>query len=139
MDFRDWRLEDIDIPDDYLKNGQDDLYWESDDLSVFYLCIQPVLYKGKEAVSYGIDILPFENEDEDWLEVQSTLENKGYEPDGDGWESYMRDCISQENPDLAVKVQYDSESDSCGLYVLNSMEDYRALLGQVDIAVRGLL
>lgn len=139
MDFRELSLEEIEIPDDYLDAPQDDLYWENDELPAFYLVIQDVLHKGQEAVCYGLDIMPFDDEGDEWSEVMTALESKGHEPDGYGWESYLLDYIGQENPDLASRVGSDSESDTCGLYVLDSLKDYRALQTLVSTAIRELL
>lgn len=139
MNFRELYLEETEIPDDYLNEAQDDIYWESDEYSVFYMAIQDILHKGHEAVCYALDIMPFEDEGEEWAEVMSALENKGYETDGYGWEECLLDYIGQENPDLSAKVESDSESDTCGLYVLDSLKDYRALLGLVSTCVRELL
>ena len=139
MNFRELFLEETEIPGDYLDETQDDLFWENDDHSVFYLAIQDILHKGHEAVCYSLDIMPFDDEGDEWLEVMHALESKGYDTDGYGWESYLLDYIGQENPDLAARVGNDSESDTCGLYVLDSLEDYRALQALVSTSIRELL
>ena len=132
-------LEETYIPEEYLDEIEDDIYWENDENPVFYLAVQAILHKGKEAVCYAVDIMPFEGEDDEWEEVMGALENKGYDTDGYGWESYLTDYIGHNNPGLAARVECDSESDTCGLYVLDNLEDYEALLGSISTAVRELL
>lgn len=139
MAFRELYLEETDIPDGYLEEAEGDLYWENSDNSVFYLLIQDVLHKGREAVCYGVQVLPFDEEGEEWSEVMNALQSKGYESDGPGWESYLLDYINQEYPDLAAKVDGESAAESCCLHVMNSLQDYRALLAAVSTAVRELL
>lgn len=139
MNFRELRLEETDIPDDYLEDPQDELYWENDENSVFYLVIQDVLHKGHEAVCYALDIMPFDDEGEEWTEVMTALEHKGFETGGYGWEEYLGEYIAQENPDLAARLESDSEAETCGLYVLDSLDDYRSLLALVSTAIRELL
>ena len=139
MNFRELYLEETEIPDAYPDEIQDDLYWENDEHSVFYMSIQDILHKGQEAVCYALDIMPFDDEGEDWADVMNVLESKGYDSDGYGWESYLLDYLEQENPNLATKVGNDSESDTCGLYVLDSLEDYYALLALVSTAIRELI
>lgn len=139
MDFRELHLESASIPKGYLTDVGDELHWENDEYSPFYLVIQDVLHKGQESVCYGVHVLPFDDEGEEWLEVMNALESKGYETDGFGWESYLLDYIAQENPDLAAKVDSESEDEVCGLHVLDSLRDYRALLVAVSTSIRELL
>lgn len=138
MSFRELRLEETEISDDCLENLQEGIYWENYDNPVFYLVIQDILHKGQEAVCYAVDIMPFEDEGEEWTELLAAIENKGFEANGYGWEGYLVEYISQENPELAARLESDSEAESCGLYVLNSLEDYCSLLTLVSTAVREL-
>ncbi len=58
----------------------------------------------------------------------------------------MKNCYSELhlenieiNADFLDKVGTDSESDTCGVYVMDSLSDYKKLLCYISEAVRTLL
>lgn len=54
-----------------------------------------------------------------------SLENVGFEVNGYGWVEYLCKFIEKKHPDFLSKINTDSESDTCGLYVMDSLDDYK--------------
>ena len=127
-------LENILINKDYMDEVKADL-WENDEYPAFDLTIVEIT----RGICYACDLLPFEDESEDMEELNSALEGAGFEINGYGWEDYLCGYIEKNHPDFLDKVGTDSESDTCGVYVMDELPDYKKLLSYVSEAVRALL
>ena len=90
-------------------------------------------------ICYACDLDLFEDESEDMEELNNILETEGFEVNGYGWEDYLCGYIEKNYPDFLDKVGTDSESDTCGVYVMDSLSDYKKLLCYISEAVRTLL
>ena len=132
--YLDLHLENVQIDSDYMELVKTDL-WENDEYSLFNLSIVEIT----RGICYVCDLDPFEDESEDMEELNEALEAAGFEVNGYGWEDYLCKYIEKNYPDFLDKVGTDSESDTCGVYVMDSMEDYKTLLCYVSEAVRALL
>ncbi|MCP1223097.1 Imm51 family immunity protein [Sebaldella sp. S0638] len=127
-------LENTEISSDYMEQVKADL-WENDEYISFNLTIEEIT----RGICYAFDLYPFDDESEDMEELSEALEAKGFEVNGYGWEDYLCEYIEKNYPDFLDKVNTDSESDTCGIYVMDSLEDYKKLLCYVSEAVRALL
>ena len=132
--YSELHLENIEINSDYMEQVKTDL-WENDEYLPFNLTISE-LTKG---ICYACDLDPFEDESEDMEELNGALEIAGFEVNGYGWEDYFCEYIKKNYPDFLHKIGTDSESDTCGVYVMDSLEEYRKLLRYMSEAVRALL
>ena len=132
--YLDLHLENVQIDSDYMELVKTDL-WENDEYSLFNLSIVEIT----RGICYVCDLDPFEDESEDMEELNEALEAAGFEVNGYGWEDYLCEYIEKNYPDFLDKVNTDSESDTCGIYVMDSLEDYKKLLCYVSEAVRALL
>ena len=132
--YLDLHLENVQIDSDYMELVKTDL-WENDEYSLFNLSIVEIT----RGICYVCDLDPFEDESEDMEELNEALEAAGFEVNGYGWEDYLCEYIEKNYPDFLDKIETDSESDTCGVYVMDSLEDYKKLLCYVSEAVRALL
>lgn len=131
--YADLHLEKTVIPTDYMDMVKADM-WENDELPTFYLTIQET----QTGICYECALLPFEDESEDMEALNAALEAFGYEVNGYGWEEYLETFIEDNLPSIFAKLGFDSEADTCGIYVQGSLEDYKALLAAVSRAIREL-
>ena len=132
--YSELHLENIEINADYMDQVKEDL-WENDEYLPFNLTIAEIT----RGICYACDLDPFEDESEDMEELNSILETAGFEVNGYGWEDYFCGYIEKNYPDFLDKVGTDSESDTCGVYVMDSLPDYKKLLCYISEAVRTLL
>ena len=132
--YLDLHLENVQIDSDYMELVKTDL-WENDEYSLFNLSIVEIT----RGICYVCDLDPFEDESEDMEELNEALEAAGFEVNGYGWEDYLCEYIEKNYPDFLDKIETDSESDTCGVYVMDSLEEYRKLLRYMSEAVRALL
>lgn len=131
--YQDLHLEEILIPDEYMQSVEEDL-WENGENATFYLTIQQTA----QGICYECAMLPFEDESSDMNDLNSLLEEKGYEPSGYGWEEYLVAFAQDHYPEFAEGIGTDSESDTCGIYVMDSVEDFRTLLQIISEGIREL-
>lgn len=131
--YADLHLEKIEIPNNYMEIVAKNI-WENDDLPAFYLSIQETA----AGVCYECALLPFEDESDDMEELNSLLETQGYEANGYGWEEYLETFIEDNLPSVFSKLNFDSEADTCGIYVMDSLQSYRDLLAAISRGIREL-
>lgn len=132
-DYRKLHLESIQILANYMDAVKEDM-WENDDFDAFYLTIQETM----DGICFECALLPFEDESDAMKALNAALEAAGYEVNGYGWEEYLDKYIEENVSAIYGKLGFDSEADTCGVYVMDSLEDYRALLKAVSQAVREL-
>lgn len=133
--YKNLHLEDIEIPENYIEIMNNDGQWEFDDFDSFSLIIQET----QKGVDYGFDLYPFEDESEDMNALNKALEEKGYELLGYGWEDYLMNYITIQNPLLSEKISPDSEGTTCGLYLNETLEEYKIMLELISQAIGALL
>lgn len=126
-------LENVEIPANYMDMVKEDM-WENDEYPAFYLTIMETV----NGICYECALLPFDDESADMQELNDKLEALEYEINGYGWEEYLETFIEENLPSVFPKLGLDSEADTCGIYVMDSLDDYRELLAAVSRAIREL-
>ena len=117
---------------DYADDLADEGVWESEIYApLIFLSINEV----EGGISYACDIHP-SDDSEDVAALNKALLAKGYSTDGYGWEEYLSGRF-EDNEKLSG-VEYDSESETCGLFVMDE-DSYNQLLAAVSKAIRALL
>ncbi len=92
---------------------EDEEYWEDDSFDPLLITIQPVVYQGKNVISFQAEFEPPDDSDD---------------IDGDEWEEIIRDYIREKDPGLETRIHGDSESSTCVLWTDNEA-DFRKMLG----------
>jgi hypothetical protein len=128
-------LENVEIPDYYMGSVLESGEWIYDELDAFNLTISEV----SEGICYALDLAPFHDESKDMYELNESLEKAGYEANGYGWEDYLCEFIDLSHPNFSDSFDTDSEYEVCGIYVIDSLGDYKQLLLFVSEAIRYLL
>ena len=131
--YADLHLENVAIPDNYMEMVAEDI-WENDELPAFYLTIIEIT----TGICYECALLPFEDESDDMERLNAALEALGFEVNGYGWEEYLETFIEENLPSVFPKLGFDSEADTCGIYVMGSLKDFRGLLAAVSRGIREL-
>ena len=126
-------LENVEIPANYMDMVKADM-WENDEHPTFYLTIMETM----NGICYECALLPFDDESADMQALNGKLEALDYEVNGYGWEEYLETFIEENLPSVFPKLGLDSEADTCGIYVMDSLDDYRELLAAVSRAIREL-
>lgn len=127
------KLEDVEIADNYMDMVKQDM-WENDEHPAFYLTIQETV----NGVCYECALLPFEDESRDMAELNAKLEALGFEVNGYGWEEYLETFIEDNLPSVFPRLLFDSEADTTGVYVMDSLSAYKDMLAAVSRAIREL-
>jgi len=107
------------VPHDIEKIILEKGIWGNTDIEPLYLSAMEVTHNGVDLISYQIEF----SAGEKLGMVNTLLEQKEIELDGDGWELFIRKFIKERNPDLEKNLFGDSESETCVLWVDNR-EDY---------------
>jgi len=128
-------LETVEIPPNYMEIMERESVWDYDMFDLFFLSICEIT----KGICYECALVPFDDESEDMEELNGLIEEKGFEVNGYGWEDYLCSYIEKQNPQLYEKIDVDSESETCGIYVMDSIGDFRLLLKTVSEAIRDLL
>ena len=137
--YCDLHLENTDIPANYMdlvKLGG----WGNHDHPAFQLSIKEI----PDGLCYECALLAFADTGEDMRDIKSAVAFLGYVEDvgddvtGYGWEAYLDDYLEENVSAIYGKIAFDSDAETCGVYVMDSLADYRALLKAVSQAVREL-
>jgi len=90
--------------------------WEDERYDPILLTVSnDTLYEGRKIpLMWQIEFDPF---DERLEAASKRLENRGIEPDGDGWSSVLQKAFKKRFPKLAGELHDDSESSTCVLWV----------------------
>lgn len=131
-------LEKIEVPNNYMEIVSEEGEWVYEENEVF-CAFDLSICEVTSGISYICDLDPFDDESTDMEKLNNLLENAGYEVNGYGWEEYFCKYIEENYDDFFPKVNTDSESDTCGIYVMDSLEDYKKLLLILSESVRSLL
>ncbi|EAC9871334.1 hypothetical protein CJJ43_01315 [Listeria monocytogenes] len=131
-------LENIIIPDNYKNIVTETGEWFYEETTIFSAFDLNII-ETTRGTNYECALDPFNDESEDMKELNNIIENNGYEVNGYGWEDYFSEYIQKNYSDFSSKVGTDSESDTCGIYVMDSLEDYKELLGIISKGIRSLL
>lgn len=127
-DYWELHLETVELPE----NTEE--YFDDDFSPAFCLNIDR-LTKG---LCYECTLDPFEDESRNMQELNNLIAEKGYEINGYGWESYLCGYIEKHAPTLYEKIDTDSESDTCGIYVYEDKSRFYELLKLISEAIRAL-
>lgn len=131
-------LENIIIPDNYKKIVSETGEWSYEEATIF-IAFDLIIIETARGTNYECVINPYNDESEDMKELNNIVENNGHGVNGYGWEDYFFDYLQKNYSDFSSKVGSYSESDTCGIYVMDSLEDYTELLGIISKGIRSLL